>query len=433
MDQTAQKDKSNFITLRQAAELLNVNVETLLEWNDNNILKPTISQEGVIGYTQSQLQKFISIQNSFQDTYKQKFTKKQETPSNISNKVINNKPDEDGTDPISPDTKSQIDSDINKAKLISISFASALIVISTSLAYSTVLGHISIDNAASQNQNLTNLDSTALKQNSITDNSNLRDENITDPYDRSSETLFDKESSIAANLKNNNNNDRSPQILAARTNSNQRTDRSNTYLDQNGNLRITRNDPLSLASQLGSSTMSQTAGIFGRNINIGIIAVSLSLGLLWAVYAYRQQPSYSTINANGTFSLNQKIAKVPADKTLEVNQKTDGTVFIRYKDQEFKVSKPELNSETDRLIQKLLTIIDDEQKELEYDILQDEYLTLNSPLSKVVTRLGFVGTKRDLFFPRTSKNKVVFRKYLTQSDLKKLHLNEEDIKKELSS
>jgi hypothetical protein len=62
-------------------------------------------------------------------------------------------------------------------------------------------------------------------------------------------------------------------------------------------------------------------------------------------------------------------------------------------------------------------------KEIDYDAIKDREIRLSAPLSKLVTRLGFVGIKRDLFFPRTSKNRVLFRRYLTQKDLTSMNLS----------
>jgi hypothetical protein len=66
-------------------------------------------------------------------------------------------------------------------------------------------------------------------------------------------------------------------------------------------------------------------------------------------------------------------------------------------------------------------------KEIDYDTLGDEEVRFNASLSKLVTRLGFVGIKRDLFFPRTSKNRVLFRRYITQEDLTSMNLTADQI------
>jgi hypothetical protein len=72
-------------------------------------------------------------------------------------------------------------------------------------------------------------------------------------------------------------------------------------------------------------------------------------------------------------------------------------------------------------------------KEIDYDTFKDEEIRFSAPLSKLVTRLGFVGIKRDLFFPRTSKNRVLFRRYLTEEDLISMNLTTEQIANEFLS
>ena len=101
------------------------------------------------------------------------------------------------------------------------------------------------------------------------------------------------------------------------------------------------------------------------------------------------------------------------------------------KDEEYKVSKPELNSESDQFIERLLGFATEDVKEINYDILKDKKIRVNAPLSKLVTRLGFVGLKRDLFFPRTSKNRVLFRRYITREDLDSMGLTTDKISNQL--
>ena len=72
-------------------------------------------------------------------------------------------------------------------------------------------------------------------------------------------------------------------------------------------------------------------------------------------------------------------------------------------------------------------------KEIDYVALNDEKIELTTPLSRLVTRLGFVGVKRDLFFPRTSKDRVFFRKYVTSQDLEDMDLTTDQILEDLNS
>src|SRR6185369_6091639 len=52
------------LSLKEAAEKLAVSVDVLLAWNEHNILKPTITPEGQIGYTEKQLDQFSAIRKT---------------------------------------------------------------------------------------------------------------------------------------------------------------------------------------------------------------------------------------------------------------------------------------------------------------------------------------------------------------------------------
>src|SRR5512135_405224 len=64
MEPAQSPDSETFVGLKQASQILKVSVETLLEWNNNNILKPIITKEGEVGYKRDQLDKFLSIQKT---------------------------------------------------------------------------------------------------------------------------------------------------------------------------------------------------------------------------------------------------------------------------------------------------------------------------------------------------------------------------------
>src|SRR6476646_3655125 len=57
-------EPQKLFTLKQAASELGVSVEVLLSWNEHNILKPTITKEGEIVYTQEQIDQFAQIRNT---------------------------------------------------------------------------------------------------------------------------------------------------------------------------------------------------------------------------------------------------------------------------------------------------------------------------------------------------------------------------------
>jgi predicted site-specific integrase-resolvase len=52
MNPAEPKKTKKLLTLEQAAKKLGVSVETLLEWNEHHILKPTITASGTIGYSE---------------------------------------------------------------------------------------------------------------------------------------------------------------------------------------------------------------------------------------------------------------------------------------------------------------------------------------------------------------------------------------------
>ena len=61
-DQSDKPDKSNqTLTLRESAEILGVTSETLLKWNENDILKAGISANGEIEYSKDQIDQFLQI------------------------------------------------------------------------------------------------------------------------------------------------------------------------------------------------------------------------------------------------------------------------------------------------------------------------------------------------------------------------------------
>src|SRR6266700_4093672 len=63
MDSAAPENPNKLQTLKQAAQRLAVTIDDLLKWNKQNILKPTISKDGELGYTQEQISKFLKNAN----------------------------------------------------------------------------------------------------------------------------------------------------------------------------------------------------------------------------------------------------------------------------------------------------------------------------------------------------------------------------------
>src|SRR5260221_3212315 len=64
MDPIRANNSVKLFTLQEAAKQLAVSIDTLLTWNEHNILKPTITLEGSIGYSEEQLQHFMQIRSA---------------------------------------------------------------------------------------------------------------------------------------------------------------------------------------------------------------------------------------------------------------------------------------------------------------------------------------------------------------------------------
>lgn len=216
------------------------------------------------------------------------------------------------------------------------------------------------------------------------------------------------------------------------------SDTVSEVFDTEGNIKVSKENPSEsdlLATALGVNSFSQPQDIVKQNTGSTGVITFIILGLLFIyfIYSSRKQilPSYHSMQVAGDSSLRPAGINSQNDlqweKLIEVDQKTDGTVVINFQGKEYRISKPEMDSESDKFIQRLMQITKSGEKEIEYDVLTDLELSTNTPLSKIVTRLGFVGLKRDLFFPRTSKTRVIFRKYLTLDDLFAMNLTIEDL------
>src|SRR5574337_832514 len=68
------------LSLQEAAAKLNVTIETLLAWNEHNILKPTITQTGEIGYNREQIDHFQTIQRQIQEAQSAHYTQPVQNP-----------------------------------------------------------------------------------------------------------------------------------------------------------------------------------------------------------------------------------------------------------------------------------------------------------------------------------------------------------------
>ena len=343
------------ISLEEASRILSVPIETLLRWNEFNILKPTITSTGKVGYRAVQINQFLSIQNL----------------------------------PVKPKTiYPEMTSIANsKTKTSSISPLIALFVsLFSTLAVSQLLMSKIIPD--SSNHSVSTIAANI-------DNESPRPETMIDP-------------TVINSLPSNNIT--FSQVAKYPSDKNE----SDTVFDNGGNIKGEMADSNILASAVTPIGIKQSENLIMQTSLSNILLVLMAMFLLSIPLTLRHKSnnvlSYSSAENN-------------SQKVLEINQKTDGTVVICCLGQEYKISKPELDSESDQFIEKILKLVTPGLKEIEYDSSQDSEYSITAPLSKLVTRLGFVGIKRDLFFPRTSKNRVYFRKYLTKEDLNSMGLN----------
>lgn len=449
---TAQTNNSEkTLTLKQAAEKLNVSIEKLLLWNENNILKPTITQTGEIGYTQEQIDQFLTIRQ------------------------LNNIPQ-------SAPTKQQFQQTLPIKKSLPEDFAyvsfkrvSPRLMLSFAAIFSVLITGILVQTGEFKFLNNQNKDKVLATQTSklklpgqTISSLSIKTKNelaLKETINHENESAFKEKSSTSALFrakteKNIAVKNQQGKILGSVASiggqiKQMANEISNTYalstvgtkdpcptctsnddsaIDENGNIRgeISKTNNLvaiagGIEEMVSGDSLKQT-GTDSTNQLIFLFMTGLA-----AVFVFQRQLVYAG---------NKKLQAVPVDfynnridtviqKVLEVDQKTDGTVMLYFLGKEYKISKPELYSESDRFIEELMTLVKPSTKEIEYDVLRYGNTRLTTPLSRLVTRLGFVGIKRDLFFPRTSKHRVLFRKYLTQQDLTDMGLTNEQVLTEL--
>jgi hypothetical protein len=453
----AQKFSSDkFLSLSEASEMLQVSVETLLEWNDSNILKPTITQDGKVGYRQGQIDKFLSIQQLSLTT----ITNSQSAQANIfathpntvftENITVNTNIPHDSS-PVDSNTLPRNNSQKNKSTSFALTWSS--IVLSISLLVIMFTQQIS-PSFISDDTLLTNTD--VLSNPSNIDLTNSNDPSILSSAhtvyndtqssskeiaseDRSSAIRFlglnPKIASLLDKVETNGTKYSLPANFTSRPNTTAFLEQNTSDSSENkGNNKgeIAANDLFT--SAFGSPDISQNKGLAKQVINPSILLAFLTLGFLSLVLVLKIQPAYTQSKPNISTNNETDITKnINGQKIIEIDQKTDGTIVLYFQNDEYKVSKPELSSESDQFIERLLSFANRDVKEINYDISKDASLSLNAPLSKLVTRLGFVGLKRELFFPRTSKNSVLFRRYITSNDLQAMGVNANKITEELTN
>lgn len=462
---------AKFITLKEASELLSVPVSTLITWNEHHILKPTILQTGEVGYTKEQIDHFLTIQQSFRASETQVISESAPMPVTEQAQTsipifMEPQPFRDiqttigsKTEPLLAKAKESLAvQEQNKQRmrffipLLSVFACIALLVfigqrISSSLQWKlNALKQAESNTVSASGTNLQvargngssfNLQEQEGKNKGIAnaDVSVFRDEKAKYLFNRSAsrEAQIASAKTIMATASAGNfaRLPRNDAVLAA-------TQTGATSFSSVGTFTKPQEDPsidigesvpdsgnagaiAAILGGVGGVTNANNISQFNSDPKTQIILLAIfSVGVWFAL----RKPKYHAT----PIALNPS---KPAQKVFEVDQKMDGTVVVYFQGNEYKISKPELDSDSDRLIEKLFALFQPGMKELEYDNAMDETLNISAPLSRIVTRLGFVGIKRDLFFPRTSKTRVLFRKYVTDEDLASMNLSLSDIAADL--
>lgn len=477
MDSARPSNPIDFLNLNQAAQRLAVTVDVLRSWNEHNILKPTITPTGEVGYTQTQIDHFLAIrkiadQESRNAIYQEKIN--QQTPSNnypiefaakkssdensgqqqtnnfsqqINNYHFYNQP---STRPVKEENKLTFSFLGIVATFSLLGIVSFVVLFSNQSKFNSLnKGGIAYDSTNSTLNQTSSVGGDSKSGNlknegySVSNNnSNINKAFETKTGSLSSRNSKDQATLLKAILGKGNDESIREGVKAEEdvvtygqtanfgTSSNcptctKRADAQSTVFDTDGNIKVSKSDPSEndlLATTLGVNSFSPAQNLVRQNSSSAALFTFLILALLalYALYSNttrRKFAAIAPIRADG--ALLQPISFAPApekERIIEVGQKTDGTVVVSFQGKEYKISKPELDSESDKFIERLMQLSTG-IKEIEYDCLEDEAFVFSTPLSKIVTRLGFVGVKRDLFFPRTSKTRVLFRKYITLEDL----------------
>jgi hypothetical protein len=471
MDSARPSSPIKILDMKETAQRLAVSMDILLKWNDLNILKPTITSTGEIGYSEEQINHFIAIQkittvNNNSSDFPNNYSPI-ENQLNHASFVSNNQTQNNFSQINNYNFYSQPPTSSNKngrfltffgifavlsVFIISLSFAFLLqqnkinpLLYQKDLTYVKETDNSPNNSVANQKTNLNdelsnekisrlNNEGDSVSKNKFNSLGQAFDKNISQQNDAGNQiatlgSLLEKGVLQNINLSEiqtdvNNYSQKGNFIKSADcpTCSEDISDVEKTVFDTEGNIKVSKTGEMenkTIASALGISSNSQTQNSIQQNPNsvflFGFLIVAMVA--IYATYGINRHPSLVPANLDKTvLQPVNYTGQIEVKKVMEVLQKTDGTVVFYLQGKEYKISKPELDSESDKFIQRIMELSWN-KKEVEYDCLSDDKFAYTAPLSKIVTRLGFVGIKRDLFFPRTSKTRVLFRRYLTQDDL----------------
>lgn len=456
MDTAQSHNSEKLITLKQAAERLNVSIETLLSWNHHNILKPTITQEGEVGYTQSQFDQFLRIRQAMHlatSPVSLPSTPLSQPAIQVQTPVVAHLEDMHNAPRIDTPRRSYSKSVLTFSVLVFLLTIALLpkpegvqpyqyqqtydkLVTNTEKVLSAQTSQmnlseqiiaalpIQLKHEETADKNLHNENNDSVFKEKTTAPALYKQQPTTDDNEASQSVAMAKQKPTYA--MGDVNLDEIGADSYTSTGFFQTEAEETSAIDEEGKIRGNA-DTKTIASVVGGIDQMVKSDSFKRgttDANNQLLLVTL--GAIAVLFALQRQfawvnPTRKSHTPQSVPMQYPTVSPLP-QRALEIDQKTDGTVVLIVLGKEYKISKPEMNSESDQFIEKLMTLAEG-VKEIEYESGRFDSLKIATPLSRLVTRLGFVGIKRDLFFPRTSKNSVLFRRYLTQQDLADMNLS----------
>jgi len=452
MDLSNSNNQRKLITLKDAAQLLGVSVDALIQWNDFNILKPTITLSGEVGYTKEQIDKFISIQRPTHDSAVNREKEEISQPIEITQQTYLQAEESllmvNGEIPEFSKFSKTNKNKRSSLRLIS-AFLAIIALIIVILIQQDKLKFLFDHNqliAQKRTDNTKAVLASQINDSGLSDNS-LKNEGINVLGNIFNKNYKGRSGTTAAG----NNINQVPFALSKPTENSEtgiktdntmsinsavgysdlanfpkNVDTADNLFDAGGNIKGETSGSNILALALKAVGVAGSDNSLSPAADSNVLLTIMALGLLFLFLVLRKQMYSAKMNAAAA-----TVHNLPDDierrKVLEINQKADGTVALCFQGKEYKLCKPDLDSESDQFIERLMKLAAPGVKEIDYDTLGDEEVRFNASLSKLVTRLGFVGIKRDLFFPRTSKNRVLFRRYITQEDLTSMNLTADQI------
>jgi len=424
MDSARPSNPLKLLMLKEAADKLAVPQDVLLAWNQQNILKPfAVTQTGDVCYTEEQINQFLTIRQFFLSNT---VTVQPTQPVTVQTEPVSVAPVSD------PQELSHPVEQKNSWKFFK--FFPVIIAVMFILSVTAVVMNqknsvespVPISKENPSTKDLASSSSATQKdQATITPVaevlSSLREATDTKPNSAIDDNTAEEVSTLAS-------------VGSQEQGMTDGDETKHTFaIDKSGNITSDHTNTNDIEQAWKGLGILADDSLKQGTLDLRNQLIFLSFGVLAVVFFAQRRFAYAAKKAEQSAFEPSLFPTASSEKLLELDQKMDGTVVLYSKGNEYRICKPELSSDSNQFIERLMELSDaSDTKEWEYDSFEDKTLRLTTPLSKLVTRLGFVGVKRDLFFPRTSKHRVLFRRYITQEDLSSMNLTIEQVISDLN-